>query len=654
MTSARGRGRKAVFGSACLGVLLSFGVLPMPVFAQTIEDKQSLPPTDDDLLDDGGSDAGTDSAPTPAQKPKAKSPEAKPKTARGVPYSFAIDGLKDSEGTELFQEISLLRKNRGKPARAQAELRSWIQRDITSLTEILRSQGYYGSRISYLMDRRKSPLAVTLRVTEGPRYKITAFKVDLLGMPETAMAKSEAATIHQSFDRRLPKVGDPAQSARVVEAEQRILLRLPQIGYPRAAVKDQDIVVDHALQSMDVTLKVTPGPRTCFGEPEFSGAPNVEHRYLGRLAPWKFGDVYDSRVVDEFRLELSKTLLFSGISTAVGTPDRLGCAPILVNLSEDKPRSYGFGATYGSSDGFGVNAFWEHRNFAGAGEKFRVEGKAVEIEQSVTALYEVPGFQRRNQWLLFGGGFERQSTDAYKSYNIISSVAVKRKLAKVWTVQVGPSLEFSSINDGFTQRNYYLLGAQGVVAYDSTNDIFDPRRGQKLSLSLRPYVGEESGLLNFNIVELAGSSYWAFDRRNRYLLAGRFKLGSITGESLERIPANKRFYAGGGASVRGYAYQAAGPVDVLNMPMGGRSLMEGSVEFRARVTDNIGVVPFLDVGTVGNSVLPDFSDKLFWGAGIGLRYYTSFAPVRVDFAVPLNRRPSDSRYQIYISLGQSF
>ncbi|HKD27634.1 MAG TPA: BamA/TamA family outer membrane protein, partial [Xanthobacteraceae bacterium] len=35
-------------------------------------------------------------------------------------------------------------------------------------------------------------------------------------------------------------------------------------------------------------------------------------------------------------------------------------------------------------------------------------------------------------------------------------------------------------------------------------------------------------------------------------------------------------------------------------------------------------------------------------------YYTAIGPVRLDFAVPINRQQGDSGYGIYVSLGQSF
>ena len=113
--------------------------------------------------------------------------------------------------------------------------------------------------------------------------------------------------------------------------------------------------------------------------------------------------------------------------------------------------------------------------------------------------------------------------------------------------------------------------------------------------------------------------------------------GSIVGASVEDIPADRRFYAGGGGSVRGYEYQGIGPKDPEGNPIGGRSYMELSGELRMQVTETIGIVPFVDAGTVSEDEFLG-SARFQVGAGVGLRYLTPFGPLRIDAAVPLNRR----------------
>ncbi|CUS44307.1 Outer membrane protein assembly factor YaeT precursor [hydrothermal vent metagenome] len=63
--------------------------------------------------------------------------------------------------------------------------------------------------------------------------------------------------------------------------------------------------------------------------------------------------------------------------------------------------------------------------------------------------------------------------------------------------------------------------------------------------------------------------------------------------------------------------------------------------------------PFLDGGNIYTSPLPKFTQFRF-GTGIGLRYYSSFGPIRIDVGTPINRQPGDSRVAVYVSLGQAF
>ena len=126
------------------------------------------------------------------------------------------------------------------------------------------------------------------------------------------------------------------------------------------------------------------------------------------------------------------------------------------------------------------------------------------------------------------------------------------------------------------------------------------------------------------------------------------------GGSFDDIPPTRRFFAGGGGSVRGYDFKSLSPRDAFGRPLGGRSLIEASFEARVKVTDTIGIVPFVDVGQSFAGSWPDSSGKLRMGAGLGLRYYTSLGPIRLDLAVPVARRRGESPYAVYVSIGQAF
>ena len=105
--------------------------------------------------------------------------------------------------------------------------------------------------------------------------------------------------------------------------------------------------------------------------------------------------------------------------------------------------------------------------------------------------------------------------------------------------------------------------------------------------------------------------------------------------------------------MRGYGFQSIGPRDPNNDPIGGRSLAEFAIEGRIKAYRDFGIVPFFDAGNIYTAAMPDFSG-LRYGAGLGVRYYSNFGPIRVDVGTPLNPQPGDARVAVYVSLGQAF
>jgi translocation and assembly module TamA len=215
----------------------------------------------------------------------------------------------------------------------------------------------------------------------------------------------------------------------------------------------------------------------------------------------------------------------------------------------------------------------------------------------------------------------------------------------------------SRVRDDFGVRRFLTFGPEVAVQYDRRDDSVDPTEGYMLLAQARPFYEAEFG--NFALRgSVEGRAYYAIDEDRRFVLAGRTRVGSYIGPSIEESPPDQLFFAGGGGSVRGYEFRSIGVtttfVDGEEIVTGGRSLAEGSAEIRTRFGDNWGAVGFVDAGYVAaDSTLSGGSDVQI-GAGLGVRYFTGFGPLRVDVAVPIDPRPQDSSVAVYIGLGQAF
>ena len=190
---------------------------------------------------------------------------------------------------------------------------------------------------------------------------------------------------------------------------------------------------------------------------------------------------------------------------------------------------------------------------------------------------------------------------------------------------------------------------------NSTDSKLDPTRGVRFNASASGFGTFLGSTIDLAQVKARASAYYSLDANSRFVLAGRAGFGAMGGPELDEIPANWRFYAGGAGSVRGYAYNSLGPTTWWGAVVGGRSLFEASGELRIKVTDTIGIVPFFDAGNAFASSFPDFSQPLYMAAGLGLRYYTSFGPIRLDVAFPFERPYNNTRpVAVYVSIGQAF
>jgi translocation and assembly module TamA len=192
------------------------------------------------------------------------------------------------------------------------------------------------------------------------------------------------------------------------------------------------------------------------------------------------------------------------------------------------------------------------------------------------------------------------------------------------------------------------------LKYDNTNSLLDPTQGMRAAATVTPTQSLAGpGTTAFVLMQLAGSAYLDLGEPGRSVLALRGLIGDEEGASQFELPPNKRFYAGGSGTVRGYKYQSIGPQFPNNKPQGGTAVVAGTVEYRQRILDQYGAVAFVDAGQASADG-PPFAGTLRFGAGLGARYYTSIGPIRLDVAVPLNRQPGSGSFELYIGIGQAF
>jgi translocation and assembly module TamA len=217
----------------------------------------------------------------------------------------------------------------------------------------------------------------------------------------------------------------------------------------------------------------------------------------------------------------------------------------------------------------------------------------------------------------------------------------------------GVDLTWNETEDFRGESQYLTFSLPVNWTRDARDNKLDPHEGYRLSFTGIPsYEFYRSNV--FTTLDTTVSGYTSFGEDDRVTLAAKLGVGTLLmAPGLDDVPAPRRFYLGGGGTVRGYGYQEISPRNENGDATGGRSYMLATFETRVKINDTFGVVPFIDVGTVSREIYPDFTD-IRAGAGIGIRYATPFGPLRLDVAMPLDKYPDGSSFGIYAGIGQSF
>jgi len=564
-------------------------------------------------------------------------------------YSVEISGV-DRSLRRLMEDSSELIKLQARAPETAAGYQRRLDGDLKRFDEIMRSQGYYGATFSDAIRRDGNTVSVSVRVSPGPSYVLAAFDVEFVGKAtEAAPETPNPEVLGLNLWRR-------AEAAEIVAAERRLLKSYARQGYPLARVMDRRVTVNHVARTVDVRLAVAPGPRARFGPVTFEGLEGVKESYVRGLIPWQRGDPYDGNQLDLLKARLLRGGLFSAVVTEnAGELDAKGELPLTVTVVEGPPRSIGAGVKYSTGDGLAGELSWEHRNVLGGNEDVKVSLEAGRITQQAKTAFRMPDVWEPGLDLITSAKLIRVDSDAFDELGAQVVGGARLPRGGGWRAATDGSLEISRLKDNDGTRTSRLFGVPLSLRYDGTNSQWRPTEGTRLKLSMTPYAGEFDNITTFLVNRIDGHAFAALDDDKRFVLAGRASVGSIVGESREDIPSNKRFYAGGDGSIRGYKFQKVGPLDDDRDPIGGRSLFLAGAELRAIVWRSLSVVPFIEGGNVYDKQIPDFSREPRWAAGIGLRHHTLFGPVRLDFAFPINRRDEvDNPFEFYISVGQAF
>ncbi len=601
----------------------------------------------------------------------------------GVPYHVEIigKGLESSPIEKLIGEVSQAVQKENDPPKSLAMLKRRGEGDLPEMQKVLQSFGYFRGTIKFQVNAPETADVAEIDAQVDPKTNDPGSDVFIPPSPELPATVRFIVDMGPRFTFSKPSIvlappmapgvlspptptevgliaGHPYTASLVVKAGEAILNRYRENGYPFPKIARREVIADFKTNQVNVLFQVSPGSYARFGATRVTGLTRLEPRYVDALIPWKEGGPYDIRLIKKARQTLFDTNLFGVVAfQKPETVNAEGRLPMTVELKERAPRTIRLGLEYTTDYGPGFNGSWTHRNLFGMAEKLTASAILNKETRTAALRFEKPMFLNRDNTFIAQIALNDETTDAYNATSGDVTTILRQQFTKTFSAGGGLGFHLARVKENANnERNTYQLFYVPLTAdLDTRKNILNPIQGFHLSLGMAPYQDIDDRDIRFFRYILGGSTYYNFNTGDWVVVALRAAFGQSFGIDHDNMPADLRFYAGGGGSIRGYGYQMAGPLQG-NTPLGGLSVLTTSLELRFKVTESIGVVPFLDAGTAFLDTIPDFGEQdMLYGAGLGLRYYTAIGPVRLDVAVPLKKREGvDSDYQIYVSIGQSF
>lgn len=523
--------------------------------------------------------------------------------------------------------------------------------DLERVKRYYEAQGYYEAGLTHdlVIDRSSGLVAIHIALAEGRPTTTDEIAIETPGGP------SEEHTLR----RLLPlEVGQIFEEVKYQNGEQTLRDYFLARGHAHVET-ERHAKVDRETDKVVVRYTVRPGPETRFGPTHIEGAKKVAADLVRRELTYKPGDQFSLEAIDDTRKAIVDLGLFRSVQLVPergeGKPE---VVPMRLRVEERSPQDLKIGVGYSTEDSVRGQVAWTHRNWLGDGRQLSVGLTLSTITRALDVSFQQPHFlsPRTRAGLRLTQAQEDEETYLLDISRFQSRL--EHRFTPTVTGFAGLGIAYARLDEvaqattaalGDVREKGILFGPSAGVIWDTTDDPFEPKAGGVVSLVAEQAAGD------FSFFKLTSETKGYRSVGWETVLAGRLKIGIADALGDERdFPLFERFYAGGEKSVRGYGRRRLGPISAADDPLGGLSLVEGSIELRRPLWQALSGALFLDFGQVSTqSFDPAFGD-LDYSVGFGLAYVTPVGPLRLDIGFPLDPPGDDAAWQLHFSIGQFF
>lgn len=485
-------------------------------------------------------------------------------------------------------------------------------------------------------------LVVRVSIEEGPRALLAGVMFEETQLPSEELTAVSGLEIGASYDPE-----------KVAQAALRVRDHYLGLGHPNVRV-----LADTRREGPDLiaVFRVVEGPKVTVGGVEVVGATRTRESLVRRQVTLKPGDPLDPRKLAAIEQRLLELGIFA---RATIVPSDENPTTLRVELQERARLNAGYDFRYNDEDKSTVQLDGELGNLIGRGLAVGGRLKLGRDVREARGSLRLPAVPRAGD--LIGSVFQSEedflSLDPFTLEPLEATrvergfqLQLARRLPDRWTLLYGYRFKRSSVRPIFAIPTD-IAALESSLLRDTRDSPLDARRGRFWSLSVEYSPSLVGSDLTF--VKGLGQVFVTRSISPSWVWAQGYRLGLAHGFGGQTLVFSERFLAGGANTVRGYASESLGALDVLGEPSGGQAVVVLNQELRYHHRSGLGMAGFYDAGNVFETV-SDLGFDLSHALGLGLRWESPVGLLRLDFGIPLNREPRDKAYQIFLGLGQAF
>lgn len=565
-----------------------------------------------------------------------------------------VEGIGGDELTNVETRLTIRQQRERKDLddTLVERLNAQAKRDIETA---LQPYGYYSPTIESELTGKAPNWTARYKIDAGEATRIGEVDVQLLGEGKDNEGFKAAL---RRIERRL-QPEQRLKHADYEDAKKQLADAAYAAGFLDAHWEKSELRVNPEARQANVVLHMQTGPRYLLGKITLE-QQGLDAEFIERYIVLKEGDVFDPQELLDQQFALGDLGYFQSVEIEPkrAEADAEHHVPVVIHTTPRNRHRYEAGVGYGTDTGARLSLGTEWRRINKYGHNLDADMRLSQIKNAIGTNYRIPLGNEPGENVTLNATAESQQLEDGDSSKYTLGASLNRSPGdwqrRLYVEFIHEQSDFGTAPDGSLLPdtpgvNANLLTPGVSFTRTKTDDPINAREGWYLFTDV--HGAHEKLLSDATFVRTYAllRAVYSFDWRTRLL--GRVEGGANFHDDFSALPASQRFFAGGDQSVRGYDYQTIGTRDCNGNVIGGQYLTTFSVELERRVRGAWGGAVFVDGGSAWGGDVDDnrdgvldcpdssgdreFPPKLYYGAGLGLRYRAPVGTFSVDLAHPL-------------------